>query len=62
MHFFSDKPPSPNNPANFEPTLNRIVFVVCKILRNIMAFAAEAKLGAFFLNFQEAIPIRITLE
>ena len=62
MHFLSDKPPSPNNPANFEPTLNRIVFVVCKILRNIMASTAEAELGALFLNCQEAVPIQINLE
>ena len=27
-----------------------------------MATAAEDKLGALFLNFQEAVPIRITLE
>ena len=27
-----------------------------------MASAAEAKLGALFLNCQEAVPIRITLE
>ena len=27
-----------------------------------MASAAEAELGALFLNFQEAVPIRITLE
>ena len=62
MHFLSDKPPSPNNPADFEPTLNGILYVVFKILRNIMASAAEAKLGALFLNCQEAVHIRITLE
>ena len=62
MHFFAKKTPSPNNPANLEPTLNEIVFVVCKILRNIMASAVEAELGALFLNCQEAVPIRITLE
>ena len=62
MYFLSNKPPSQNNPANFEPTLNGIVFVVCKILRNIMASAAEAELGALFLNFHEAVPIIITIE
>ena len=62
MHFLSDKPPSPNNPANFEPTLDGIVFVVYKILRKIMDSDAEAKLGALFLTCQEAVPIRITLE
>ena len=62
MHFLSDKPPSPNNPTNFEPTLNGILFLVWNILRNIMTFAADAELGALFLNCQEAVPIRITLE
>ena len=62
MHFLSKKPPSPNNPANFEPTLNGIVYVVCKILCNIMASASEAELGDLFLNCQEAVPIGITLE
>ena len=62
MNFLSDKPPSPNNPANFEPTINGIVYLVCKILRNIMASAAEAELGDLFLNCQEAVPIQITLE
>ena len=52
FHFLSDKPPSQNSPANFEPTLNGIVYVVCKILRNIMASSAEAELGDLFLNFQ----------
>ena len=58
----SDKPPSPHDTANFEPSLNGIVYVVCKILRNIMASAAEAELGALFLNCQEFVPIRIMLE
>ena len=58
----SDKPPSPNNPANFEPTLNGIVFVVYKILRNIMASDAEVKLGDLFLNCRESVLVIITLE
>ena len=62
MHLLSDKPASPNNPANSEPTLNEIVYVVNKILRNIMASAAEAELGALFLKCQDSVPIRITLE
>ena len=62
MHFLSEKYPSLNNPTNFEPTLNGIVFVVWKILRNIMASASEAELGALFLNYQDTVTIRITLE
>ena len=58
----SVKPPSPHDPDNFEPTLNGIVYVVCKILHNIMASAAETELGALFLNLQEGVSIKITLE
>ena len=50
MHLLSDKPPSPHDPVNFEPTLNGIVYIVCKIIRNIMEYATEAELGALFLN------------
>ena len=62
MHFLSNKPPRPHDPKKLEPTLNGIVYVVCKILRNIMASVEEAELGALFLNLQEAVPVRITLE
>ena len=60
MLLLSFKPPTPHDPKKFEPTLNGIVYVVCKIIRNIMASAAEAEIGALFLNCQEAVPIRIT--
>ena len=36
-------------------------FIMYKILRNIMASAAEAEYGALFLNGQAAVPIRTTL-
>ena len=62
MQLLINKPLSPHDPTNFEPTLNGIVYVVGKILRNIMASAAESELGALFLNWQEAVPIHITLE
>ena len=58
----SNKPPTPHDPKKFEPTLYGIVYLVCKILRNIMASTAESELGALFLNFQKAVPVRITLE
>ena len=41
--------------------LNGIIHVVCKILRNIISSAAEAELGALFLNAKEVVPIRTTL-
>ena len=62
MHFLSNKPLTPHDPKTFEPTFNGIVYVVCKMLRNIMASTSESELGALFLNCQEAVPIRITLE
>ena len=34
---------------------------MCKILRNIMASAAEAEYGALFLNGKAAVPIRTPL-
>ena len=61
-HLLSSKSLSPHDPANFKPTLNGIVYIVCKIIRNIMASAAEAELGALFLNYQRVVPIHITLE
>ena len=46
----SDPPPNPQDPDNYTPLLNGIIHIVCKILRNIMSSAAEAELGALFLN------------
>ena len=37
VHFISEGPPSPKNPEDFVPTVNGIILVVCKIMRNIMA-------------------------
>ena len=34
----------------------------CKIIRNVLASAAEAELAGLFVNGQDAIPERITLE
>ena len=50
IHYLSDPPPNTQDPDNYTPLLNGIIHVVCKILRNIMSSAAEAELGALFLN------------
>ena len=42
-------------------TTNGILLVVCKIMRNIMASAAESEYGTIFINAQTAVPIRTTL-
>jgi hypothetical protein len=36
--------------------------MTCQILCNIMATAVEAKVASLFLNAQDAIPLRTTLE
>ena len=43
------------------PTTNSILIVVFKIMRNIMASAAEAEYITIFVNAQTAVPIRTTL-
>ena len=42
------------------PSLNRNapLQVICKILRHVVALAAEAETAGLFFNTQEAIPIR----
>ena len=42
VHFLSEVPPNPNNPEYLVPTVNGILLVVCKIMRNIMVSASEA--------------------
>ena len=61
VHFLTEGPPDPKNPEYFGPTNNGILLVVCKIMRNIMASAAEAEYGTIFINAQTAVPIRTTL-
>ena len=61
VYFLSD-PKLDNITFNeYTPVLNAFTFVLCKILRNIMASATEAEYGALFLNDQAAVPIRTTL-
>ena len=41
---------------------NGPVMVLAKIIKNVMASAAEAEVGALFMNAQEAVPMRLSLE
>jgi hypothetical protein len=43
-------------------TWNGAFFTLCSILRFIVASAAEAKLGAFFLNCKQATIVQLTLK
>ena len=61
VHSISEGPPNPNNLEYFVPTAIGILLVVCKIIHNIMASAAEAEYGTILVNAQKAVPIRTTL-
>ena len=43
VRFVIKVPPGTNNPEDFVQTTKGILLVVCKIMRNIMASAAEAE-------------------
>ena len=43
------------------PKLNGPIYVLCKILKNIISLAAECEIGATFENGQDATVIRRTL-
>ena len=61
VHFLRKGPPNPNNPEYLVPTVKNILLVVCKIICNIMASAAEAEYSTIFVNAQTDVPTRITL-
>ena len=61
VHFLSEGPPNPKNPEDSIPTVNGIILVVCKIMRNIMASKYEARYSTIFVNTQTAVPIHTTL-
>ena len=60
-HFFLSKDPSKVKDYTLLP-LNGPIHVVSKILKFVMASAAEAEIGAGFIAAQESIPIRQCLE
>ena len=61
LFFLGDPKPDALTFGEYTPILNGFIFILCKILRNIMASASEAEYGALFLNGHAAVPIRTTL-
>ena len=61
MHFLTESPPDPKLANTFIPTINGILHVVCIIMRNVMASAAESEYGTMIINARHALPIRTTL-
>ena len=57
-HFFMGWTPKDGDPIK----LNGAFFTLCAILRFVVASAAEAELGALFLNCKEGMIFRLTLE
>jgi hypothetical protein len=49
-----------NNTA--KPTNNGAILTIAQIIKVVMSLAAEAKVGALYINCREAIPARHTLE
>ncbi len=54
-HFFMS-----NNTA--KPPNNGVILTVAQIIKVVMSSAAEAEVGALYINCREAIPARHTLE
>ena len=50
-----------NQPSQNKPIINGPIHIVSTIMRNVMASAAEAEVGAAFLNAQQACSFRNTL-
>jgi hypothetical protein len=57
-HYFLGKLPIDNQPI----FLNGAIYALCTILKHVAASAAEAELGALFLNTQEVKILRLILE
>ena len=57
-YFFLGSMPRDGDPIK----LNGAIHITCTILKLVAASAAEAELGALFLNAQEAKVLRLTLE
>jgi hypothetical protein len=60
-HFLSSRPTDPTKAPSRQPTNNGSIHAECSVLRNVMASAAEAEIGALYINSQTAEVFRTTL-
>eukprot|EP00957_Ditylum_brightwellii_P052710 3995716-Ditylum_brightwellii.AAC.1 len=61
-HFFLSEPSAdPSKPPSATVPLNRPVHSVCKIMQQVMAYAAEAEIGALFFNTRKGKELRLAL-
>ena len=56
-HFFLGSVPKDGEPI----TLNGVIFTLCTILKSVASSAAEAELGALFVNVKERCTVRLAL-
>ncbi len=61
-HYLSSCPTEPLSASSPTPPTNGAIHVHCQIMREVLSSAAEAELGALFLNGKEACPLRLCLE
>jgi hypothetical protein len=60
-HFLSSRPSDPKQAPRHQPITNGSIHAECSVLRNVMASAAEAEIGALYINSQTAEVFRTTL-
>eukprot|EP00957_Ditylum_brightwellii_P010574 800776-Ditylum_brightwellii.AAC.1 len=61
-HFFlSDRPSNPTKPEESVAPPNDSIYPVCELLRNVMASAAKAKIGALYTNAQKGEEFQTSL-
>ena len=60
-YLLSDRSLQPNQPPKTSPLINSPIYTVSTIMSNFMSSAAEADIGATFINLQESVPIQTTL-
>ena len=61
-YFLSNHPVDPTTPPVDIPPLNGPIHTLCSIIDVVVGSAAEAEIGAAYLNAQDAVPIRTTLQ
>ena len=61
-HYSSSSSANRTKPPNTIPGMNGVILVVCNIMQNVMALAAEAKMGVLLINGQEVAVLEQILE
>jgi hypothetical protein len=62
FHYLSSRQADPTKPPTKQSPMNGAIKVPCKILKEVLSSASEAKCAGHFHNAKEAVPKRITLE